>query len=469
MTTTPDVSIVIACYNAGATLAETIASIQRQSLRNWELICVDDGSTDNTPALLATAAVSDPRVHYIRQPNAGPASARNAGVKIARANHVFFIDADDLLLRPDALALLLSAAQNTDRNTIITAGTDLLDQHGRRLNVPQFPATADFSPARLLQGNPLISVLALVPRTLLGDDPFHNEMPPCEDWDLWLSLASRGARCLRLPRVLFGYRLHNNNSSRRIDVLHAAGCRVIRRWQHCALSGESLHNYLSQCALGAATLALAAGDEPAACRFMHDASNAPGANAHNLASRFHWAYAFTHGAAGETWRSNGDRWQNEIHHWLQTNHMVDSPNVVMSKLRALATDTDYQIKSVQRWLAQKPAIQRIVIYGIGTNGLKLLETLQSSLNTRRDAQNHPLAFAIADDHADELTTTTLALPREYPRTWRSWPRNTVAIVTPNEYCALTRALTAVGGLEDRDYLVLANIDTAAPVLAAQAE
>ena len=90
------VSVVIPAYNAGATIAETLASALGQTYRDLEIIAVDDGSTDDTAAVVAGAAANDPRIRLLRQANSGVAAARNYGIAEARANLIAILDADDL-------------------------------------------------------------------------------------------------------------------------------------------------------------------------------------------------------------------------------------------------------------------------------------------------------------------------------------------------------------------------------------
>lgn len=114
------ISVVIPVFNGAAFLAEAVASVQAQSLRPDEIIIVDDGSVDGTPELIRTLGEA---VRSCRQPNAGPAAARNRGIELARGAFIAFIDADDLWcegklesqarrLRGDpALQLVLGATQ----------------------------------------------------------------------------------------------------------------------------------------------------------------------------------------------------------------------------------------------------------------------------------------------------------------------------------------------------------------------
>lgn len=89
------VSVVVPAYNAEAFLSETVACVLRQTHRDWELIIVDDGSSDSTGAVAASFA-REPRVRYVRQENAGVSAARNAGARLARGAYLAFLDADDL-------------------------------------------------------------------------------------------------------------------------------------------------------------------------------------------------------------------------------------------------------------------------------------------------------------------------------------------------------------------------------------
>lgn len=107
----PAISIIMPCYQNAATLARTMASIQAQTVTDWELIAVDDGSKDDTLAVLERLAENEPRMRVIHQENGGVSSARNAGVRAAKGEWLFFVDADDWLTE-NALEHLLSMADD---------------------------------------------------------------------------------------------------------------------------------------------------------------------------------------------------------------------------------------------------------------------------------------------------------------------------------------------------------------------
>ena len=119
-------SVVVPMYNAAAFLTDCLAMLRAQAITDYEVICVDDGSTDGTGALLDAAAAEDARLRVLHQPNGGVSMARNAGIDAARGDYVTFVDADDALL-PNAFAKLLEAAPEMD---IVTADHWLLDAQG---------------------------------------------------------------------------------------------------------------------------------------------------------------------------------------------------------------------------------------------------------------------------------------------------------------------------------------------------
>ena len=126
----PQVSIVMPCYQNGQTLKRTVESIQAQTVSDWELIAVDDGSRDDTLSVLEKLAQDEPRMRVIHQENGGVSAARNCGLQAARGKWVFFVDADDHLLA-HALEHLLDM---TDEDVDIVCGAYVMhfrDEGGR--------------------------------------------------------------------------------------------------------------------------------------------------------------------------------------------------------------------------------------------------------------------------------------------------------------------------------------------------
>ena len=91
------VSVIIPCYNQAKFLPKAIASLQAQTLEEWECIVVDDGSTDNTAEVVSNISLREPRVRFLQKANGGSASARDMGLQQAQGEYIQFLDADDII------------------------------------------------------------------------------------------------------------------------------------------------------------------------------------------------------------------------------------------------------------------------------------------------------------------------------------------------------------------------------------
>ena len=213
------VSVIIGAYNAGPYLAAALDSVLAQTEPRWELIVVNDGSTDNTAQVL-TRYAAEPRLHVLTQPNSGLSTARNRALAIARAPWVALLDADDLW-QPAYLATLLTALEAGPPAVAAFAGWQYLDAAGLPLPqsvVPQAAGLAD----NLLWRNPLVPSGAVIQRAALDHcGGFDPALPGVEDWDMWLRLAPHGP-FLVIPQVLVFYRTHAENLSDRIDRMEAS-------------------------------------------------------------------------------------------------------------------------------------------------------------------------------------------------------------------------------------------------------
>ncbi|MDX9781581.1 MAG: glycosyltransferase family 2 protein, partial [Bacteroidales bacterium] len=95
--TNPKVSVIIPVYNTVNYLESSVSSIQEQTLRDIEILIIDDGSTDNSPAILKKLSESDARIRLFTQSNQGQSAARNLGLDNAQGDYVYFMDSDDIL------------------------------------------------------------------------------------------------------------------------------------------------------------------------------------------------------------------------------------------------------------------------------------------------------------------------------------------------------------------------------------
>lgn len=445
----PDISIITPCYNAEDTIDDTLASICGQTHTNWEAICIDDESTDATPKRLAEHARRDARIRVLRGPHGGPGPARNLGVAAARADRLLFVDADDQL-RPDAVAVLLEMAGQCDDRTLVVAGYELLDEVGRPLSLYRFPRVDHFSVDGLLRGNPL-TPMTLVPAAMLDAEAFdaRQEVQPCADWDLWLRLASTGAKCVAVPRVLFRYRLRALSMSHHADATHAAARYVVERWLPRATDPGSLHDARHRTAYNGGAVALAAGDPRAIDRFLADLPELDPSDeflAH-VVGCLQYAFVFVRGAIGQAWHDRADDWLAEIRDWVQATPIAPHAGRMLAQPVGFAVDSRRPLAAATDFI-DRHAAATVVVYGLGTNGLIVLEHL------RGDRGIDAARLRAADDRLTDDQLAVAGVARVDPRRWDGWPPDTVVLVTPNDHELICRHLARAGGREGRHFLVV---------------
>lgn len=220
----PLVSVVTPVHNGAETLAETLASVRAQSLTDWEMHLVDDGSTDGSRALAEDFAAQDPRIQVTGwADNRGPAAARNVAIRAARGRFIAFVDADDLWL-PEKLARQTAYMMETGAGLGFT-GYERVTAEGAYLGRVAVPERIDH--AGLLRGNVIASVTAMYDRQVCG----LVEMPDIrrrQDYGLWLRLLRAGAGGRGINEVLARYRVRKKSLSSN-KLVAAAGTWALYR------------------------------------------------------------------------------------------------------------------------------------------------------------------------------------------------------------------------------------------------
>ncbi len=186
----PKISVIIPTYNRKSWLGRAIASVLRQSWQDFELLIVDDGSTDGTFEALLEPIV-DPRVRTFRTANRGVSAARNFAVQMSQGEWIGFLDSDDEWL-PEKLEIQMRAlAQHSDLRWIHSE--EIWIRNGKRVNpkVKHQKKGGDiFSDAlRLCCVSP--SAVLLQKSILAEVGPFREDFPVCEDYDLWLKISAK--------------------------------------------------------------------------------------------------------------------------------------------------------------------------------------------------------------------------------------------------------------------------------------
>jgi teichuronic acid biosynthesis glycosyltransferase TuaG len=207
----PLVSIIMPAWNASRLIGQSIASVQGQTLGDWELLIADDCSTDNTTAIIEAIAEADPRVHLIRQSkNGGPAVARQAALDQATGRFVAFLDSDDLWL-PPKLEKQIAFMVEREAALSYTAFRRISEDGDRIGRLHSIPPSMTY---RQLMGRTVIACLtAVIDRQVAGD--IHIADEPYDDFVLWLSILKRGHVAHGLAEDLARYRVRQGSVSSR--------------------------------------------------------------------------------------------------------------------------------------------------------------------------------------------------------------------------------------------------------------
>lgn len=210
----PVVSLVMPAYNAEKYILESISSVKAQTEENWELIIVDDFSTDNTFKLVQQVAESDKRIHIYRmQGNKGPSFTRNFGIEKARGEFIAFLDADDLL-SPTALCDRIAALQKHRLAGASYCDALLIDDLGVEIDYIILPPITNFVD---LAENRFPTSLILLRASLLElEGAFDTSLRFGEDWDLWLRLTRTGRYFVKASDCKVYYRQYQGSLSRNV-------------------------------------------------------------------------------------------------------------------------------------------------------------------------------------------------------------------------------------------------------------
>lgn len=215
----PAVSIVLPAYNSTRYIESTLGSIYAQTLQDFEVLLVDDGSTDDTAAIVAR---QHPQVRLFRQANAGISQARNTGLRHARGRYIAFMDHDDYW-HSRKLEHHVRVLDEADASVGACFG-EFLSWDG--VSAPAFPAELTWPPSfvpelsgwiyhELLLTNWVLFSTALFRREVFAAvGEFDPDLPPADDWDIALR-ASRRYQFLKTQDVVALYRMHAGQTSRR--------------------------------------------------------------------------------------------------------------------------------------------------------------------------------------------------------------------------------------------------------------
>ncbi len=223
----PTISVIVPAYNAEKTIQSTINSVLQQTWADFEILVINDGSTDFT--LEKVAAIADQRIKVFSQENSGVSASRNRGMSLAQGEYVAFLDADDLW-QENKLKEQLEALQNNPQAGVAYSWTDYIDESGNFLHPGEHKTLnghvyQDILLHNFLENgsNPLIKKAALQE---VGD--FDESLAYGEDWELWTRLATK-YDFVALPRTHILYRMGSNSASSNLIKMERQGLEVIEK------------------------------------------------------------------------------------------------------------------------------------------------------------------------------------------------------------------------------------------------
>lgn len=251
----PLFSIILPCFNAEATLPETLKSLRAQTLTDWEAICVDDGSTDGTTAVIQAIAKDDPRIRMVRNIGKGPSQARNFGAQLhSSAGLIAFCDADDLWMPTKLADLAETFADPAIDGAFGQIG--FFNAHPFDTGVVSTVPDGCLSIEQLLGENPVctMSNFALRRSAFQASGGFDPSIVHNEDLEWLIRLVGTGAHIIGVPKLQTLYRTSVGGLSTDLDAMFAGRAQAIETAASFGIRPDAQshavhHRYLARRAL----------------------------------------------------------------------------------------------------------------------------------------------------------------------------------------------------------------------------
>ncbi len=224
------VSVIIPCFNAEKTLVGTVESVIRQAYPHWEIIIVNDGSTDSS-AELADCLAKSPRIRVIHTPNKGVSNARNTGASDAIGEYLAFLDADDSW-HPEKLGRQVGQFKKNPKLGVCFSKVRFTDPSGRSLNQYSYVPSGSLTAYGLLVENHLCTSSNIMCRkqAFLETGGFESGMNYAEDQEWLLRLALNNCwQIVGVPEVLVDYRTQTGSLSSSLDKMEQGWLMLVNK------------------------------------------------------------------------------------------------------------------------------------------------------------------------------------------------------------------------------------------------
>lgn len=223
-----NVSVIIPAYNSSDTISQTLNSLLSQNYPNWEAIVIDDGSIDNTAAIVNSFVNIDKRIIVISQENQGVSAARNKGIDIAKYDWLLFLDSDDWIAENHLERMVQTLAADPELDAV-NCGWKSIMPDGTLLEENYPPSSTDLFPFFARHCSFIIHSCLIRKEIVVVVGKFDHNLNLCEDWDLWQRVARIGIRFGTIKEVLAYYRLRPNSLSRNKELFHVNALKVLKQ------------------------------------------------------------------------------------------------------------------------------------------------------------------------------------------------------------------------------------------------
>lgn len=226
------VSIITPCYNTATVISQTIQSVIRQTYKNWEMLIVDDCSTDNSSSIIHEYIANDSRIRYFKteKKTGSPSLPRNIGIDNAKGEYIAFLDADDVWM-PDKLQ---KEVEFLERNGYDLAYSyyEKMDWEGQRAN--RIIRTREKTSYKdLLKSNSIPCLTSIIRKDVIGSTRFKQI--PQEDFCFWLDILKKGYKAYNICEITALYRETKiSRSANKLDMFKGYW-NVIRNHQNISL------------------------------------------------------------------------------------------------------------------------------------------------------------------------------------------------------------------------------------------
>ena len=238
-------SVIMPAYNAEKFIKQSISSVLSQTFKEFELIVVDDGSTDSTKKIINS--FKDDRIKYIYQKNQGVSAARNNAIKTSKGSWLAFLDADDVWVK-DVLEVYFKYIDDFD---LVIGEYKYMHEKGEvpAYDLKNIPSNKKEFFNRLLDGN-FIGTGAIAFKKSIIDSYFDEKIKFAEDYKLWLQLASKSKKIKIIDKILYEYRVHDSSALQNTEFKELELARIVKEFSkqsHTARlkADEHYNNFIS--------------------------------------------------------------------------------------------------------------------------------------------------------------------------------------------------------------------------------